>query len=85
MVADVFDEEGRFLGPVTLPDGIRYHVRPHIRGDTVVALLEDAEGTRIVKRYLPLQQGSLLGNVSGFGRLLFPGLCAQRVEQFLVE
>jgi len=51
LVADVFDEEGRFLGPVPMPDGIRYHVRPYIRDDTVIALLEDAEGTRFVKRY----------------------------------
>lgn len=51
MVADVFDEDGRFLGPVPMPDGISYHVRPYIRGDTVIALLEDAAGTRLVKRY----------------------------------
>ena len=38
-VADVFDEEGRFLGPVAMPDGIRYHARPFIRGTMVIALL----------------------------------------------
>ena len=51
LVADVFDEEGGFLGPVPLPDGMVLHVRPYIRGDTVVALLEDTEGTPFVKRY----------------------------------
>jgi len=51
LVADVFDDEGRFLGPVPMPEGIRYRVRPYIRGDTVIALLEDAEGIAFVKRY----------------------------------
>ncbi len=49
--ADVFDEEGRFLGPVPMPDGIRYHMRPFIRGDMVIALLESADGVAYVKRY----------------------------------
>jgi hypothetical protein len=51
LIADVFDEEGRFLGHVPMPVGIRYHVRPYIRGDTVIAFLEDAEGILFVKRY----------------------------------
>jgi hypothetical protein len=51
LVADVFDEEGRFLGPVPMPDGIRYLVRPYIRDDTVIALLEDAEGISFIKRF----------------------------------
>ena len=50
-VADVFDEEGRYLGPVPLPDGVLYHVRPYIQGDVVIAVLEDAAGTAYVKRY----------------------------------
>ena len=49
--ADVFDIEGRFLGSVPMPDGVRYHVRPFIRGDMVVALLESADGVAYVKRY----------------------------------
>jgi hypothetical protein len=50
-VADVFDQEGRFLGPVSMPDGLRYHVRPLIRGDMVIALLEDATGVAYVRRF----------------------------------
>lgn len=50
-IADVFDAEGRFLGSVSMPDGIRYHVRPFIRGDMVVALLEDADGVAYVRRF----------------------------------
>ena len=49
--ADIFDIEGRFLGAVPMPDGIRYHVRPFIRGDMVIALLEGADGVLYVKRY----------------------------------
>jgi len=51
LVADVFDEEGRFLGPVPMPEGIRYHVRPYIRGDMVIAVLEDADGILFLRRY----------------------------------
>ena len=50
-IADVFDEEGRFLGPVPMPEGIRYHIRPFIRGDAVIALLESAAGVAHVERY----------------------------------
>jgi len=50
-VADVFDQEGRFLGSVDMPDGVRYHVRPAIDGDEVVALFEDDEGIAYVKRF----------------------------------
>ncbi|MGD8330502.1 MAG: 6-bladed beta-propeller [Acidobacteriota bacterium] len=50
-IADVFDEEGQFLGDVGMPAGIRCQVQPFIRGDTVIALLEDANGVAYVKRY----------------------------------
>ncbi len=55
--ADVFDMEGRFLGSVPMPDGIRYHTRPFIRGDMVIALLEGADGVVYVKRYQLRPQG----------------------------
>ena len=56
-IADVFDEEGRFLGSVSMPDRIRYHVRPFIRGDMVVALVEDVDGVAYVRRFRLLSPG----------------------------
>jgi len=49
--ADIFDEEGSYLGTVAMPDGIRYDVRPYIRGEVFIALVEDADSVARVKRF----------------------------------
>jgi hypothetical protein len=53
---DVFEESGRFLGEVGLPEGIRlasgpFSPRPHIEGATVVALVEREGGYPAVVRF----------------------------------
>ncbi len=49
---DVFDEAaGQFLGSVDLPLGFRSWPPPVFLDDTVVAVVEDEDGTIMVKRY----------------------------------
>ncbi len=49
---DAFDGEGRFLGPVEAPDGLRaFPAHLQVRGDRVVSVVEDEAGTIMVKRY----------------------------------
>jgi len=48
---DVFDASGRYLGPVELPEGLSLSPRSWIRDDTVIAMVQDAAGTIMVKRY----------------------------------
>ena len=60
VVFDVFEPDGRYLGEVTAPDGFLTSPEPVIRGDTVWATAEDADGVRYVKRY-ELVRGSAAG------------------------
>ena len=50
-VMEAFGADGRFLGQVSLPDGMRRDVHPYIRDDLVVAVFEDDAGTITVKRF----------------------------------
>jgi hypothetical protein len=55
--ADVFGDDGRFLGNVSLPPELQrqspfpFVPRPFIHGDTIIAPVEDDNGTAYVKRY----------------------------------
>ncbi len=48
---EAFGADGRFLGAVELPAGVRVDIAPYIRDDLMVALAEDGAGTIMVKRY----------------------------------
>jgi len=48
---EVFDDEGRFLGGVDLPEGVGSSPEPYIRGDMFLAPVTDDYGTTMVKRY----------------------------------
>jgi hypothetical protein len=48
---DVFDEAGRFLGSVDIPERFELYPQPFIDGETVIAEVPDADGTPQVKRY----------------------------------
>ncbi|NIP83339.1 MAG: hypothetical protein GWM90_30580, partial [Gemmatimonadetes bacterium] len=48
---EVFDREGRFLGPVRAPSGFRVDPRPVIRGQDVWAVVRDELGVPQVVRY----------------------------------
>jgi hypothetical protein len=50
-IYDLFDRDGRYLGEVDVPEGFRTGPRPYIKGDVVVALVEDDEGIPYVKRF----------------------------------
>ncbi len=57
-IVDVFEFDGRFLGEVEIPDGFSFDRMPHIRGEMVIALVEDEDGTPYVKRFrLVLPEG----------------------------
>ena len=47
---DVFEPDGRYLGMVEAPEGFQSWPEPIFRGDTVWAVLEDADGVRYVHR-----------------------------------
>ncbi len=48
---DVFDESGRYLGEVMLPDGFQVEPPPFIDGDMIVAAARDEDGVPTVRRY----------------------------------
>ncbi len=50
-VMEAFSPDGRYLGSVELPDGLRLDVPPEIRDDIVVAVFEDEAGAIMVKRF----------------------------------
>jgi len=51
-IIDVFDSEGKFLGEVAAPSGMRaYPSTLRIRGDQVVGAFENEAGTIMVKRW----------------------------------
>jgi hypothetical protein len=48
---DAFGADGRFLGAIEVPAGMRVDIEPYIREDLMVAVSEDQAGTIMVKRY----------------------------------
>jgi hypothetical protein len=51
-IIDVFDETGRYLGPVKVPSGFRLALpQPHIEDDLVVAVVEGEHGVQYVRRF----------------------------------
>jgi hypothetical protein len=58
LVLEVFETDGRYLGGVEVPAGLRLRPRPYIDGDTVVAYLEDEAGTPWVKRFRLVPPGA---------------------------
>lgn len=50
-IIDAFGPDGRYAGSVALPAGFQARPRPVVRGNQVVAVVEDAAGTIKVKRY----------------------------------
>ncbi len=48
---DVFEESGRFLGSVDLPEGVQQYPQPYIEGDLFLAVVEDESGLMRVVRY----------------------------------
>jgi len=51
-VLDVFGTDGRYLGDVRIPEGLRPSLGTlFVRGDTVLGVVQDQAGTIMVKRY----------------------------------
>jgi hypothetical protein len=50
-IVDVFAADGRYLGELDVPDELALRPPPFIRGDDVIARVEDELGTIRVKRY----------------------------------
>jgi hypothetical protein len=50
-LVDVFDETGRYMGAVRLPEGLQFNPEPHIEENMLVALVEERDGAIYVKRY----------------------------------
>jgi hypothetical protein len=48
---DVFGPDGRFLGPVEVPEGMQFQPRPCVQGDCLFALFTDPDGSPLVKGY----------------------------------
>ena len=48
---EVFDIDGRFLGPVEIPEGFQSYPEPYIQGALVLAVVEGEEGIECVKRF----------------------------------
>jgi len=48
---EVFGAEGRYLGEIEVPARFKIVPAPYIRGDQVIAVVEDDAGTIMVKRY----------------------------------
>jgi hypothetical protein len=51
---DVFDPEGRYLGPVSTPDRLALHPRPVIRGNKLYAVVRDSLDVPYIVRYAVL-------------------------------
>lgn len=49
---DVFEPDGRYLGPVTIPDNVPQFPPPVFRGDTVWAVSQDENDVPYVTRFL---------------------------------
>lgn len=62
---DVFADDGRFLGAVAPPAGLRTEPHPLVRGDRMWAVVEDAVGAPVVIRYRIVhdKQGAPRGEV----------------------
>ncbi len=43
-LVDIFDEEGRYLGPLEAPEGLRFHPRPMAINDRILAVTLDEAG-----------------------------------------
>jgi hypothetical protein len=59
-ILDAFGADGRYLGDIDVPTGLRFNPRPSVQDDRVVAVVEDEAGTIRVKRFrlvLPGQGG----------------------------
>ena len=50
-IVDVFGADGRYLGEVNVPDEVSMQPLPFIRGNDIIARIEDDAGTIMVKRY----------------------------------
>jgi hypothetical protein len=48
---DAFDPDGRFLGQVDVPTGVRFRPLPWIDGNRLLAVVEDASGELTVRAY----------------------------------
>ncbi len=48
---EVFDLEGRFLGPVAMPDGVDAYAAPYVTDNEILAAVADERGTVLIKRY----------------------------------
>lgn len=51
VLIDVFEETGRFLGEVEVPEGLQFSPPPFIRDGLVLAVVVDREGNERVKRF----------------------------------
>ncbi len=51
ILLDVFEESGRYLGEVEIPEGFRFSPPPFIRDGLVLAVVADADGNERVKRF----------------------------------
>ncbi|MFC1544354.1 6-bladed beta-propeller [Gemmatimonadota bacterium] len=50
VLVDVFDNMGRYLGPVAIPEGFAFYPPPYVKGDQVVGVVQVADGSeRVVK------------------------------------
>ena len=56
-LVDVFDSDGKYLGPVMTPDGFSFMPQPYVKGEHVVGVVVAKDGTqRVVKYRLILPQ-----------------------------
>ncbi len=51
VLVDVFEETGRYLGEVEVPEGLRFSPPPFIRDELVLAVIMDRDGNERVKRF----------------------------------
>jgi hypothetical protein len=51
VLIDVFEETGRYLGEVEVPDGLQFSPPPFIRDGLVLAVVMDRDGNERVKRF----------------------------------
>lgn len=57
-IVDAFGADGRYLGAVDVPAEVSFRPPPFIRGDEVIAMVEDDAGTIMVKRYRRVLPGA---------------------------